>query len=212
MFYAQVVPLSVCNDNCYPGYSIEKKEGQPFCCYGCVLCPEGKISEKKGKIAPPPPQHTYICTHNTTLSKKQFLVGVKMFPFSHLLDSAWCHEEHVREISESSKQVELWIYLETCFILKYYGEKAGSNKTIIKWRSHYPTFKEKGESNIIQISSIIPRIYTQYFLFSFQSIKQQDTLLLSSKQLLLITHHSIDINIFFNCQTSFEILCQQIYL
>ncbi|XP_060111059.1 vomeronasal type-2 receptor 26-like [Heteronotia binoei] len=42
-----VVPLSVCNDNCHPGYSIEKKEGESFCCYSCTLCPKGKISDKK---------------------------------------------------------------------------------------------------------------------------------------------------------------------
>ncbi|XP_066486290.1 vomeronasal type-2 receptor 26-like [Tiliqua scincoides] len=43
----QVVPLAVCNDNCYPGYYKEKKEGEPFCCYNCVPCPDGKISDQK---------------------------------------------------------------------------------------------------------------------------------------------------------------------
>ncbi|XP_066486302.1 vomeronasal type-2 receptor 26-like [Tiliqua scincoides] len=37
----------VCNDNCYPGYSRKKKEGQPFCCYDCAPCPDGKISDEK---------------------------------------------------------------------------------------------------------------------------------------------------------------------
>ncbi|XP_066486291.1 vomeronasal type-2 receptor 26-like [Tiliqua scincoides] len=45
--FNQVVPLAVCNDNCHPGYSREKKEGEPFCCYSCVLCPDGKISDQK---------------------------------------------------------------------------------------------------------------------------------------------------------------------
>uniref|UniRef100_A0A8D2L7W7 G-protein coupled receptors family 3 profile domain-containing protein n=1 Tax=Varanus komodoensis TaxID=61221 RepID=A0A8D2L7W7_VARKO len=43
----QVVPISVCNDNCYPGYSKKKKEGEPFCCYDCIRCPEGMISKQK---------------------------------------------------------------------------------------------------------------------------------------------------------------------
>ncbi|XP_033022407.1 vomeronasal type-2 receptor 26-like [Lacerta agilis] len=43
----QVVPLSVCNDNCYPGYSKKKKEGEKFCCYNCAPCPEGMISNQK---------------------------------------------------------------------------------------------------------------------------------------------------------------------
>ncbi|XP_066486254.1 vomeronasal type-2 receptor 26-like [Tiliqua scincoides] len=41
------LPLAVCNDKCYPGYSRKTKEGEPFCCYDCVLCPEGKISDQK---------------------------------------------------------------------------------------------------------------------------------------------------------------------
>ncbi|XP_054850289.1 vomeronasal type-2 receptor 26-like [Eublepharis macularius] len=40
-------PLSVCNDNCHSGYSRQKKEGKPFCCYDCLPCPEGKISNKE---------------------------------------------------------------------------------------------------------------------------------------------------------------------
>ncbi|XP_015272083.1 PREDICTED: vomeronasal type-2 receptor 26-like [Gekko japonicus] len=43
----QVVPLSACNEKCHPGYSRQKKEGEKFCCYDCVPCPEGMISEKK---------------------------------------------------------------------------------------------------------------------------------------------------------------------
>uniref|UniRef100_A0A8D0BSC0 G-protein coupled receptors family 3 profile domain-containing protein n=1 Tax=Salvator merianae TaxID=96440 RepID=A0A8D0BSC0_SALMN len=40
-------PQSVCNDNCYPGYSRKKKEGEEFCCYDCAPCPEGMISGQK---------------------------------------------------------------------------------------------------------------------------------------------------------------------
>ncbi|XP_060110768.1 vomeronasal type-2 receptor 26-like [Heteronotia binoei] len=42
-----VVPFSLCNENCHHGYSRQKKEGEKFCCYDCVRCPEGMISEKK---------------------------------------------------------------------------------------------------------------------------------------------------------------------
>ncbi|XP_066486229.1 vomeronasal type-2 receptor 26-like [Tiliqua scincoides] len=45
--FNQVMPISVCNDNCYPGYSREKKEGEKFCCYGCANCSEGMISDQK---------------------------------------------------------------------------------------------------------------------------------------------------------------------
>ncbi|XP_015268949.1 PREDICTED: vomeronasal type-2 receptor 26-like [Gekko japonicus] len=45
--FNQVVPLSLCNDYCDPGYHKKKKEGKPFCCYDCAPCPEGKISNQK---------------------------------------------------------------------------------------------------------------------------------------------------------------------
>ncbi|XP_054850281.1 vomeronasal type-2 receptor 26-like [Eublepharis macularius] len=43
----QVMPRAVCNDNCHPGYNKQKKEGEQFCCYNCVPCPAGKISNQK---------------------------------------------------------------------------------------------------------------------------------------------------------------------
>uniref|UniRef100_A0ACB8FTG1 Uncharacterized protein n=1 Tax=Sphaerodactylus townsendi TaxID=933632 RepID=A0ACB8FTG1_9SAUR len=46
--FNQVMPRAVCNGNCHPGYYKEKKEGEQFCCYNCVPCPEGKISDQKG--------------------------------------------------------------------------------------------------------------------------------------------------------------------
>ncbi|KAM6449031.1 vomeronasal type-2 receptor 26-like [Liasis olivaceus] len=44
--FNEVLPLSVCNDHCCPGYSRRKKEGEKFCCYDCVPCPEGQISDQ----------------------------------------------------------------------------------------------------------------------------------------------------------------------
>ncbi|KAG8140308.1 hypothetical protein E2320_003012, partial [Naja naja] len=42
----KVLLLSLCNDHCSGGSSKKKKEGEKFCCYDCVLCPEGEISDK----------------------------------------------------------------------------------------------------------------------------------------------------------------------
>ncbi|XP_058038604.1 vomeronasal type-2 receptor 26-like [Ahaetulla prasina] len=46
-WFNQTEPLSICNDNCHSGYSKQKKEGKPFCCYDCIRCSEGKISTIK---------------------------------------------------------------------------------------------------------------------------------------------------------------------
>ncbi|XP_032092327.1 vomeronasal type-2 receptor 26-like [Thamnophis elegans] len=45
--FNQVVPFSQCSDHCYPGYWKKSLEGKQFCCYNCVPCPEGKISNEK---------------------------------------------------------------------------------------------------------------------------------------------------------------------
>ncbi|XP_054850317.1 vomeronasal type-2 receptor 26-like [Eublepharis macularius] len=42
--FNQVRPLSLCNDLCRSGYSRMKKEGEAFCCYDCLQCPDGKVS------------------------------------------------------------------------------------------------------------------------------------------------------------------------
>ncbi|KAG6539681.1 type-2 vomeronasal receptor [Crotalus adamanteus] len=39
-------PFSACNDHCHPGSVRRKKDGEPFCCYDCVSCPKGKISNQ----------------------------------------------------------------------------------------------------------------------------------------------------------------------
>ncbi|XP_054850311.1 vomeronasal type-2 receptor 26-like [Eublepharis macularius] len=44
--FMKVPPPSVCNDNCLPGYSMERKEGEKFCCYDCAPCPEGMFSNE----------------------------------------------------------------------------------------------------------------------------------------------------------------------
>ncbi|XP_077171288.1 vomeronasal type-2 receptor 26-like [Paroedura picta] len=48
--FNQVLPLSVCNDYCPPGYHKMKKEGEKFCCYDCVPCPKEKISNRKAEL------------------------------------------------------------------------------------------------------------------------------------------------------------------
>uniref|UniRef100_L7MZI8 G-protein coupled receptors family 3 profile domain-containing protein n=1 Tax=Anolis carolinensis TaxID=28377 RepID=L7MZI8_ANOCA len=42
--FNQVLPLSACSLSCQPGNLKTKQEGKKFCCFDCLPCPEGKMS------------------------------------------------------------------------------------------------------------------------------------------------------------------------
>ncbi|XP_075434375.1 extracellular calcium-sensing receptor-like [Ascaphus truei] len=44
------VPLSVCSNSCPPGFRKAAMRGQPVCCFQCVLCPQGEISNQTDSV------------------------------------------------------------------------------------------------------------------------------------------------------------------
>ncbi|KAG8445925.1 hypothetical protein GDO86_010647 [Hymenochirus boettgeri] len=38
------IPQSLCNEPCAPGYRVSERKGESPCCYDCVQCPDGEIS------------------------------------------------------------------------------------------------------------------------------------------------------------------------
>ncbi|XP_060538763.1 vomeronasal type-2 receptor 26-like [Pantherophis guttatus] len=73
--FNQVQPLSVCNDNCYPGYRKMKIEGKPFCCYDCLPCAKGKISNQKDAV------DCFQCPEDQYPNKAQTLCILKEITF-----------------------------------------------------------------------------------------------------------------------------------
>ncbi|XP_053091163.1 extracellular calcium-sensing receptor-like [Pangasianodon hypophthalmus] len=44
------VPVSVCSDSCPPGFRKAVRQGEPLCCFDCVPCDSGKISNQTDLI------------------------------------------------------------------------------------------------------------------------------------------------------------------
>ncbi|XP_063785757.1 extracellular calcium-sensing receptor-like [Pseudophryne corroboree] len=44
------VPLSVCSSSCPPGFRKVAKRGEPVCCYQCIPCPCGEISNQSDSV------------------------------------------------------------------------------------------------------------------------------------------------------------------
>uniref|UniRef100_A0A672GFZ9 Olfactory receptor C family, v3 n=1 Tax=Salarias fasciatus TaxID=181472 RepID=A0A672GFZ9_SALFA len=44
------VPLSVCSASCLPGYRKAVRRGEPVCCFDCVPCDSGKISNQTSEL------------------------------------------------------------------------------------------------------------------------------------------------------------------
>ncbi|XP_069463370.1 extracellular calcium-sensing receptor-like [Ambystoma mexicanum] len=44
------IPVSVCNPSCSPGFRKAAKEGQPTCCFMCIPCPQGEITNQTDSV------------------------------------------------------------------------------------------------------------------------------------------------------------------
>uniref|UniRef100_A0A3Q3I9W9 GPCR family 3 nine cysteines domain-containing protein n=1 Tax=Monopterus albus TaxID=43700 RepID=A0A3Q3I9W9_MONAL len=50
VIYFMQVPVSVCSEKCPPGTRKVLQKGKPVCCYDCIRCAEGEISNMTGLV------------------------------------------------------------------------------------------------------------------------------------------------------------------
>lgn len=48
LLFHSKVPVSMCSESCRPGTRKVPQKGKPLCCYDCISCAEGEISNSTG--------------------------------------------------------------------------------------------------------------------------------------------------------------------
>ncbi|CAB1349300.1 unnamed protein product [Coregonus sp. 'balchen'] len=47
---SNMVPVSVCSGSCPPGTRVARRKGEPVCCFDCIPCAEGEVSNTTGSL------------------------------------------------------------------------------------------------------------------------------------------------------------------
>ncbi|XP_071979114.1 extracellular calcium-sensing receptor-like [Engystomops pustulosus] len=69
------IPSSVCSADCPPGYRKAPQKGQPVCCFDCLYCPEGMISNQTNSL------DCYLCPEDQWPNKNKTKCIPKVIEF-----------------------------------------------------------------------------------------------------------------------------------
>ncbi|XP_070586516.1 vomeronasal type-2 receptor 26-like [Erythrolamprus reginae] len=127
------IPISVCSDSCHPGYFKQQKEEKPPCCYNCIMCPEGKFSDKidakycsgcpedqyasKDKVSCIPKTVTAL-TYEEPLGLALTIVAISFFLFTAVIFGIFLKHHHTPIVKANNRDLTytLLISLQLCFL------------------------------------------------------------------------------------------------
>ncbi|XP_058036488.1 vomeronasal type-2 receptor 26-like [Ahaetulla prasina] len=175
--FNQVRPLSQCNEPCFPGYWKKGIEGNQFCCYDCVPCPEGKISnqndmddcfecsqdhypnkEKKGCILKP----LVFLTFEETLGTGLVSVGLCFFFLTSWILGTFIkyRDTPIVKANNRSLTFTLLVSLLLCFLSSFFFlSKPGKVTCLLRQSTFGVTFS-------VAISSVLAKTITVVVAFT----------------------------------------------
>ncbi|XP_070762651.1 extracellular calcium-sensing receptor-like [Enoplosus armatus] len=132
-FESKKPPRSVCSESCPPGTRMARRKGEPVCCFDCIPCSEGKISNKTDSMectsCPEDfwssPQHDHCVPKKTEFLSYHEPLGICLTAAS-LLGTCICavvlgifiyhRRTPIVRANNSELSFQLLVSLELCFL------------------------------------------------------------------------------------------------
>nr|XP_033771527.1 vomeronasal type-2 receptor 26-like [Geotrypetes seraphini] len=177
---AQIPPQSRCSQSCTPGYRKLPIEGKPVCCYDCIQCPAGEISNHTDMddcIRCPedqwPNEKRYVCvpkiisflSHEETLGIILTLISILFFFITAVIMGIFIYYRDTPIVKSNNRNLSyiLLVSLMLCFLCSLIFIGRPDKVTCILRQTAF------GITFSISLSSVLAKTIT--VVMAFQSTK-----------------------------------------